>query len=105
MKTVLVAALLLPLALVAGGCSGAPTSAEPAPGASSTAAPAAPATEGVISPADLAAEPEFTNKAQGVIGDVEVESCGTGADTTLLSPSASEPCKSARLSAAASGVW
>jgi ABC-type glycerol-3-phosphate transport system substrate-binding protein len=75
-KTTLVACATLVIALALGACSGddEPTSA-PSPAAGSSSAP--PATEGVISPADLPAEPAFDNRAQGVISDVTVESCDT----------------------------
>lgn len=82
MKLARAASLVLPVVLVAvvtlglGGCSG-----DPEPRAQDTASvtptPVAAATDGVISPKGLPADPVFRNEAQGVIDDVEVESCDT----------------------------
>lgn len=75
MKHSLTALVVLTLAVLLAGCGG---DAEPAaPPSTSATESAAPATEGVISPRDLPADPEFSNKAQGVISDVEVEQCDT----------------------------
>lgn len=78
MKTALAAPLVLTLALAAGvlgGCSD--DDSEPAATPSSTAPVETPATDGVISPVDLPAEPVFANKTQGVIADVDVATCDT----------------------------
>lgn len=60
------------------GCSGdSEPDATPSSTATSSEAPATAAAEGVISPADLPADPRFGARTQGVIKDVTVEQCDT----------------------------
>lgn len=94
MKTAPAALLVLLLAVSLGGCSD--DDAEPSATPSSSAAPESPATEGVISPRDLPDDPEFTNKAQGVISDVEVETCDTEPGEVEASGTATNSGKFAR---------
>lgn len=90
-------ALIGVLLLTLGACSGdSEPDAEPAPIAEATGEAEAQADEGVISPANLPADPEFRNKAQGVIKDVSMEKCDTGPGKVTASGTATNSGDSAR---------
>lgn len=79
MKTAPAALLALVVVLGLGACSGdSEPDAKPAPSAPATEGAEAGADAGVISPANLPADPKFSNKAQGVIKDVSMKKCDTG---------------------------
>lgn len=90
MKSALAASFALALVLALGACSDdTPDAASPATASDTEAgSQETPATDGVISPVDLPADPTFSNKAQGVIRDVAVKECTTGPGAVTASGTA-----------------